>query len=228
MPAGTVEPRLNVTAAQAREHGASLFVQGKGLSPQQWWEVLAPPADLAERCGALFPHDDLLSVDELATVVRAIHQDESMWRPLVVTDPERRRYRLLYEDDRVDIWVLSWMPGQGTGFHDHGVSGVALCSCEGTVVERQMVLPQGSSTVHMTPGTVRTGPAGYIHSVAFSEAPAPGVPTVTLHAYSPPLLEVGQYRADDDGVLWREIVHGRQELVDHSIGDIDPSRADRP
>jgi len=43
---------------------------------------------------------------------------------------------------------------------------------------------------------------------------------VTIHAYSPPLTRVGQYRADESGMLIRTIQHGRQELVDHSIATL--------
>jgi hypothetical protein len=48
---------------------------------------------------------------------------------------------------------------------------------------------------------------------------------VTIHAYSPPLERVGQYRVDDEGILRRSIEHGRQELLDNSIAAIDPERA---
>ena len=39
----------------------------------------------------------------------------------------------------MDAWVLSWMPGQGTGFHDHYISGVGLCVASGCVHEDLMV-----------------------------------------------------------------------------------------
>ena len=35
----------------------------------------------------------------------------------------------------MDAWILSWMPGQGTGFHDHYISGVGLCVASGSVRE---------------------------------------------------------------------------------------------
>jgi hypothetical protein len=192
-----------------------------GLTPQQWHEVVAPPAELARACAALMPREGVLDVEELEELARAIAADPGIWEPLVVVDRDRRRYRLLYEDDRIDVWVLSWMPGQGTGFHDHDVSGVGLCCAQGEVVERQMQLPVGATSIAMTPGVSRRGPSGYIHSVAH----AGGEPAVTIHAYSPPLERVGQYRVDEHGVMSREIQHGRQELLDNTIAAIDPSRA---
>ena len=191
------------------------------LTPQEWHEVGAPPAHLAERCATLLPHDGVLDVEELEQLVRDIAADPELFEPLVVEDRTRRRYRLLYEDDRIDVWVLSWMPGQGTGFHDHDLSGVGLCCARGEVHERQMLLPTGATTVEMTPGVSRQGPPGYIHSVAHAD----GEPAVTIHAYSPPLERVGQYKVDDDGIMYRAIEHGRQELLDQTIAAIDPDRA---
>lgn len=193
----------------------------RSLTPQQWNEVAAPPADLAERCAGLLSHPDVLDVDELEQLVRTIAGDPTIWEPLVVVDEHRRRYRLLYEDDRIDVWVLSWMGSQGTGYHDHDVSGVGLACARGEVVERQMLLPTGVSEVVMSPGVSRQGPPGYIHAVSHGE----GEPAVTIHAYSPPLERVGQYRVDEAGILCREIQHGRQELLDNTIGSIDPARA---
>ena len=191
------------------------------LSPQQWHEVVAPPAELAARCAALMPHDGVLDVGELERLSLDIVADAGLWQPLVIEDAHRRRYRLLYEDDRIDVWVLSWMGGQGTGFHDHDQSGVGLACAQGEVVERQMLLPNGATSMHMSAGVSRQGPPGYIHSVAHVE----GHPAVTIHAYSPPLVRVGQYRVDDEGVLRRSIEHGRQELLDNTIAAIDPERA---
>lgn len=191
------------------------------LTPQQWYDVMAPPPELADRCAELMPHGGVLNVDELEKLVRDIANDPTIWEPLVVEDRERRRYRLLLEDDRIDVWVLSWMPGQGTGFHDHDHSGVGLICTRGEVLERQMLLPTGASDVIMSPGVSRQGVGGYIHSVAHHS----GEPAVTIHAYSPPLVHVGQYRADAQGVLSREIEHGRQELLDNTIAAVDPERA---
>lgn len=203
-----MEPTTSATQAQA-------------LTPQQWDEVMAPPADVAARCAEKMPAEGVLDTEQLEQLVRAIADDTELWEPLVIVDPDRRRYRLMYEDDRIDVWVLSWMPGQGTGFHDHDLSHVGLVCARGAVNEKQMVLPTGAATVKMTEGVSRQGPAGYIHSVAHAE----GTPAVTIHAYSPPLIRVGQLRVDEQGILRREIEHGRQELLDNTIAAIDPERA---
>lgn len=192
-----------------------------------WWEVLSPPAELFQQCSELVCNQaeaGPLTTSQLAELVTQIANRPELWKPLVVVDPERRRYRLLYEDNRIDVWVLSWMPGQGTGFHDHDLSGVSLVCAQGMVVEKQMLLPHGATRIEMEPGQVaREGGAGYIHSVAFGA----GDPVaVTIHAYSPCLIRVGQYKVDEHGVLHRRIEHGRQELMDNTIAERDPSRAD--
>ena len=183
--------------------------------PHSWREVVSPPPDVAagvEGYLATAPHG-VLDESHLAALVGHVAADDACWQPLVVADPARRRYRLAYEDERLDLWVLSWMPGQGTGFHDHGSSAVALTAVQGSVSERRLTAAAGPVARLLERGAIRTGRAGYIHAVEHHA----GGPAVTVHAYSPPLLVVGQYRASTDGLLWREPQHGRQELVDRSF-----------
>lgn len=191
-----------------------------GLLPQEWHEVTAPPHGIARAAAAVAADyaPGALDAVELADLVRTLSTHADLWKPLVVCDRSRRRYRLMLEDDRLDIWVLSWMPGQATGYHDHGNSDVALTALQGTVLERQVRVGEASIERELCPGVVRQGPAGYIHSVAHGA----GAPAVTLHAYSPPLLQVGQYRAGPEGALLREQQHGRQELLDHTVEDALP------
>ena len=189
------------------------------LKPQDWTEVVSPPAELLAAIRELVPAGDgPLTTEQLVRLSAEIAAHEELWRPLVGADPDRRRYRLLYEDDRVDSWLIMWMPGQGTGFHDHAISGVGLVGVDGAVTEKQMRLPSGSFDVEVRNGDTREGPAGYIHSVAHLE----GTPAITIHSYSPPLMEVAQYRVDENGVLRRETEHGRRELIDNTIAEVAP------
>ena len=189
-----------------------------GSAPIDWDEVLTPPQDLAAATRLLLPATSTLSAAALEQVAIAIRDRSELWQPLVIVDAQRRRYRLLYEDDRTDIWVLCWMPGQSTGFHDHDISDVGIAIARGMVVERQLRLPTGATALELRPGSTRQGPAGYIHSVAHGE----GAPAVSIHCYSPPLMKVGQYRVDADGVLSRDAEHGRRELVDETIARVAP------
>lgn len=208
---------------QSLQPAVASFRAGAGLEPQQWFDVTAPPAGVVSGVAALIPdHANDLDLDELGELAQAIAERRDLWGPLAIADPARRRYRLMYEDHRTDVWALSWMPGQGTGFHDHDLSCVGIAVGQGMVVEKQMLLPTGATRLELRPGDVRRGPAGYIHSAAWGE----GEPAVSIHCYSPPLVRVGQFRVDEQGILRRSVEHGRQELMDHTVAAIDPSRAD--
>ena len=157
----------------------------------------------------LVPHEGLLTAEELEEIASAISDRPELWQPLARADPTHRRYELLYEDDRMDAWVLSWMPGQGTGFHDHAISAVGICCAQGSV--REALLRSGAPEVELDVrvGDRRRGGAGYIHRVRHGA----GEPAVTIHVYSPRLVEVGQYRVDEDGIMRRESAPGRVELT---------------
>jgi predicted metal-dependent enzyme (double-stranded beta helix superfamily) len=195
--------------------------------PPQFEPVHVEPfsACLASRCSELLDRPGTFDALELEQLVRRIYEREDLWRPLIVVDLERRRYELLYEDDRIDIWVLSWMPGQGTGFHDHDISDVGVMCAQGELDEGLLAIGREIAPVRLRAGVSRNGPGGYIHSVTHVS----GEPAVSLHAYSPPLMVVGQYRADADGRLRRDVEHGRKELYDRSIAArsaaVTPSRS---
>jgi quercetin dioxygenase-like cupin family protein len=193
--------------------------QSQNVAPAiDWDEVLTPPHELAAATRELIPAASTMSAVDLEQIAIAIRDRPEVWEPLLVIDAHRRRYRLLFEDERTDIWVLCWMPGQSTGFHDHDVSDVGIAIAQGMVVERQLRLPTGATSFELRPGDTRQGPAGYIHSVAHGE----GIPAVSIHCYSPPLMRVGQYRVDSEGVLRRDAEHGRRELVDETIARVAP------
>jgi predicted metal-dependent enzyme (double-stranded beta helix superfamily) len=163
----------------------------------------------------LVPHDGLLSPDELEGVAAGLAARTDIWEPLVHGNPDRRCYELVYEDDRMDAWILSWMPGQGTGFHDHYISGVGLCVAQGCVREDMMVYGSDPQSRLLREGATRQGGPGYIHRVNHDV----GTPAVTVHVYSPRLDWVGQYRLAEDGVVQREVRPGRNELTEQLIAD---------
>ncbi|MFN8222493.1 MAG: cysteine dioxygenase family protein [Gaiellales bacterium] len=165
--------------------------------------------------GDLVPHDGVLSPEELEEVAAQIAARPDIWEPLVRIDRAQRRYELVYDDDRMDAWVLSWMPGHGTGFHDHYISSVGIHCVRGAVREDQMRYGMPALERTLTPGSRRHGNPAYIHRVQHLE----GEPAVTIHVYSPRLDWVGQYRVDDDGVVRREIQPGRNELTDQLISE---------
>jgi predicted metal-dependent enzyme (double-stranded beta helix superfamily) len=160
-------------------------------------------------------HDGILTTDELEEVAQALAGRTELWEPLVHADAAQRRYELVYEDDRMDAWILSWMPGQGTGFHDHYISSVGLCVARGSVVEDLMVYGSEPQSRELHAGDARQGGPGYIHRVTHHD----GLPAVTVHVYSPRLDWVGQYRLGEDGVVKREVRPGRNELTEQLIAE---------
>jgi len=163
----------------------------------------------------LVPHDGLLTTDELEEVACSLARRQDLWQPLVHADSRHRRYELVYEDERMDAWILSWMPGQGTGFHDHYISSVGLCVASGAVREDMMVYGAAAQSRELRPGDSRQGGPGYIHRVSHHD----GLPAVTVHVYSPRLDWVGQYRLAGDGVVQREVRPGRNELTEQLIAE---------
>jgi hypothetical protein len=160
-------------------------------------------------------HDGILEPAELERIARTIAATPDLWTPLVRDDHARRRYELLYEDERMDAWVLSWNEGQGTGFHDHFISSVGVCVAQGVIREDQMRYGMPAVERRLEPGMSRRGDPSYIHRVQHLE----GVPAVSIHVYSPRLDWVGQYRVDDDGTVRREVQPGRNELKDQLIAE---------
>ena len=53
--------------------------------------------------------------------------------PYVDFDPDERWHQRLYRDPRIDVWLISWLPSQGTELHDHGGSSGAFTVLRGTL-----------------------------------------------------------------------------------------------
>ena len=108
-------------------------------------------------------------------------------------DAENRWHRRLYRDGRVDVWLISWLPEQGTQLHDHGGSAGSFTVIEGALSEA--VLVRGAAGVgrlrerrHATGATVGFD-GRHVHDVRNLAA----APAVSVHAYSPPLASMNFY-----------------------------------
>ena len=139
-----------------------------------------------------------LSPARLGQIVAAVAARPGRWSGLVRFDAGRRWYQRLELAEDHEVWLLSWLPGQDTGFHDHGRAAGAFAVAQGQVRERTVVT--GSSQVrHRTiaAGRVRSFGSQYVHDVvnAFAE------PAVTVHAYSPPLTAMRRYELTGNGLV---------------------------
>ena len=111
-------------------------------------------------------------------------------------------------DAHLTVWLICWMPGHDTGFHDHDGSAGAVAVLDGAVVEERLRLLEPPATAIYGPGEVlEFGPAD-IHRVRHHGTG----PAVTIHAYSPALRRMGAYVADDTGRLLRHALDEDTEL----------------
>ena len=145
---------------------------------------------------------DLTTRESRGAVARLALRPDT-WSPLVRHDPRDRVFEEIFRDEHLSAWLICWMPGQETGFHDHAGSSGAVTVVSGSVLERR-VTPHGDVVGHLrSRGEVFDFGADLVHCVRHHGTQ----PATTLHAYSPPLLGMGAYVARD-GRLQRDELAG--------------------
>src|SRR5271165_7302133 len=75
--------------------------------------------------------------EDLAKIVAQFALSDG-WMDKVRLRAEHRWYERLYLGVDYDIWVISWLPGQSTGFHDHGPSAGAFVVASGILEEHRL------------------------------------------------------------------------------------------
>jgi hypothetical protein len=128
------------------------------------------------------------TVAEFAGLARAVAADRASWAPLVRYDATTRWYARLSTGPGYEVWLLSWLPGQGTGLHDHGGSSGVLTVLGGELHERALTAA-GEARRTLVPGTQRAFAPGYAHEVVNDSLE----PAVSLHVYFPGLTEMTPY-----------------------------------
>jgi predicted metal-dependent enzyme (double-stranded beta helix superfamily) len=138
-----------------------------------------------------------LSPAQLAEIVMETAAAEHSWRPIVRFTDEPRWFRRLALTSEYEVWLLSWLPGQHTGFHDHGDASGSFAVAEGELLE-SLAAP-GSCAVRHRPaaaGAVRSFGARHLHEVGNVAA----APAISVHAYSPPLTAMRRYEMTASGL----------------------------
>ncbi|CAG7636328.1 cysteine dioxygenase [Actinacidiphila bryophytorum] len=125
------------------------------------------------------------TVAEFAGVARSIAADRGRWAPLVRYDATTRWYARLQTGPGYEVWLLSWLPGQSSGLHDHGGSSGVLTVLQGALRERALGR-RGETTRLLTGGGQRAFAPGYVHEVVNDRLE----PAVSLHVYFPGLTEM--------------------------------------
>ncbi|GAA0321363.1 cysteine dioxygenase family protein [Streptomyces polychromogenes] len=122
-----------------------------------------------------------VTVAEFAGLARSIAEDRASWEHLVRYDATTRWYHRLRTGPGYEVWLLSWVPGQGSGLHDHGASSGVLTVLAGQLTEHT---PRGRLTHR--PGAQRVFAPGYAHEVVNDTLEG----AVSLHVYFPGLTEM--------------------------------------
>ncbi|MFI0990772.1 cysteine dioxygenase [Streptomyces exfoliatus] len=127
-----------------------------------------------------------VTVAEFAGLARSIADDRAQWAPYVEYDATTRWYHRLRTGPGYEVWLLSWVPGQGSGLHDHGVSSGVLTVLDGELTERT---DRGVRT--LGGGAQRVFAPGYVHEVVNDSLE----PAVSLHVYFPGLTEMPMHES---------------------------------
>lgn len=127
-----------------------------------------------------------------------------------------RWFTRLFGDDEHDIWLISWAPGRSTEMHDHGGSLGALTVVSGALRETRW---DGGTLRHrrLGAGDQAAFPLGWVHDVVADpdrDSSSPVAPTLSVHAYSPPLTAMSYYEVTERNTLRRN----RTELTDAPEG----------
>jgi predicted metal-dependent enzyme (double-stranded beta helix superfamily) len=145
---------------------------------------------------------------ELLAFVRALADSPELWIEFVRHDVNQRTYEELISDEHMTAWLICWMDDHDTGFHDHDLSVGAVAVVGGRVREERLRIDgPPRERAYAAGGSFSFSPAD-IHRVRHAGSD----PAVTLHVYSPPLLRMGAYAVDEDGVLSRRQVLSTEEL----------------
>ncbi|MCW2688880.1 MAG: cysteine dioxygenase type [Mycobacterium sp.] len=126
-----------------------------------------------------------------------------------------RWFTRIYGDDELDIWLISWVPDHSTELHDHGGSLGALTLLSGSLDEFRWDGEQLRRR-RLNAGDQAGFPLGWVHDVIWAPDKAPSIitPTLSVHAYSPPLTAMSYYDVTDRNTLRRK----RTELTDTPEG----------
>jgi hypothetical protein len=123
-------------------------------------------------------------------MVEKIAGSPSEWSNSVRFDLSERFYSRLRLDAAVEVWLICWDIGQDTLLHDHGGSVGAFTVARGSLLEDFGAVHRTGLTTrrHAAGDTVGFG-ADYLHNLVNVGTE----PTVSIHAYSPPLRAMNFY-----------------------------------
>ena len=139
--------------------------------------------------------------DAASSLALELAADSHQWAHLVRHDSKQRVFAPLDAGPYAGAWLICWMPGHDTGFHDHDHSSGAVTVVSGQVREERI-----GAGFHVTghtygPGEAFSFVAGDIHRMLH----AGDEPAVSIHVYSPKLQVMGAYAFGESGMQRYEL-----------------------
>jgi hypothetical protein len=175
------------------------------------------------------PPDSPVGPDELAEIARLVAEHPRLWEDDLSPDRSERTYTDVFTYEHLGLWAICWnADDHDTGYHDHGSSCGAVYVARGVIRHEHLRLGARPVGERVRAGEGFRFDATAIHRMRRE----PGEElTVTIHAYSPPLVETGQYRQDDrDELLHRVPTEAEEQLRPQGFqGDptgVPPNRPD--
>src|SRR3954452_22301951 len=106
---------------------------------------------------------DVLEPVAAAELALQLARDTHKWAHLVRHDPGQRVFAPLDAGPNAGAWLICWMPGHDTGFHDHDHSGGAVTVVAGQVREERIGSDWQVAGTTYRSGDVFTFASGGIH-----------------------------------------------------------------
>lgn len=138
----------------------------------------------------LHPTRQLWTARELVDLTNTVTTElTTELRGLLRFDADQRWWARLALTGGVELWLLSWLPGQQTKPHDHGGASGSFTVLQGELAEEYRY-PGGPvrQRAHFAGQGIGFG-AGRAHQMTGAGAG----PAASVHAYSPPLVPTREY-----------------------------------
>jgi predicted metal-dependent enzyme (double-stranded beta helix superfamily) len=149
----------------------------------------------------------IITTDHLAVARQYVARQDD-WPLAPRFDPTQRWYHRLSVEADHEVWLLTFLPGQGTDLHDHGGSAGAFVVVSGQLTERTVANTRGPVAGSDRPrlvdatlgaGTGRWFGPHHIHQLVNNS----NRPAVSVHVYGPALKTMTRY----------ELVAGRLRIA---------------
>ena len=136
----------------------------------------------------------------LGALAKRLVADPEHWRSQIRFNATERHYARISRTETYEAWLLTWLPGQSTGIHDHGGSSGAFAVIHGALSETTVA----TGAFGRVSSTTRAFSAGHVHSFGpdhVHDIAAVDVPAVSLHVYGPALATMTRYRIANDRLV---------------------------